>query len=223
MRVLVVQDDLAGRRHLVHQLEKHGYEAWSAGTGKAALQQHHRVDLVVLDMDVPDIDGLLVCSEIRRESDTPIIALTGRGTEVERVLTFWAGCDDCLDKPFGAEELLARVDAVLRRLRPTPDAHTISHGPLHIDVARREARLGNRTLALTRKEFDLLQLLAARPGVVFSRRELRARVWHDSATATGRTIDTHVNSLRAKLGDTRWIVTVRGIGFQLGRGFSAAA
>ncbi|WP_422755609.1 response regulator transcription factor [Micromonospora sp. WMMD708] len=222
MRVLVVQDDLAGRRHLVYRLEQHGYQAWGTGTGKSALQQHHRVDLVVLDMDVPDIDGLRVCAEIRRESDTPIIALTGPGTEVDRVLAFWAGCDDCLDKPFGADELLARIDAVLRRLRPAPDANTITHGPLHIDVARREARLDNRALALTRKEFDLLSLLAARPGVVFSRRELRARVWRDSTTTTGRTIDTHVNSLRAKLGDTRWIVTVRGVGFQLGRGISAA-
>jgi DNA-binding response OmpR family regulator len=217
MRVLVVQDDPAGRRHLVHRLERHGYQAWGAGTGKAALQQHHRADLVVLDLDVPDIDGLLVCAEIRRESETPVIALTGHRTEVERVLAFRAGCDDCLDKPFGAEELLARVEAVLRRLRPAPDAHAITHGPLHIDVARREARLSNRALALTRKEFDLLHLLAARPGVVFSRREVRARVWHDSATAAGRTIDTHVNSLRAKLGDTGWIVTVRGVGFQLGR------
>jgi DNA-binding response OmpR family regulator len=223
MRILVVQEDAAGAQDLVAVFEQHGYQARSVASGRAALQQHHQADLMVLDMDVADLDGLLVCARIRAVSETPIIALTGHRTEVERVLALRAGCDDCLDKPFGVQELLARVGAVQRRLCPVPDGGAIVHGPLHINVSRREVRLDGRMLSLTRKEFDLLRLFAARPDVVFSRRELRARVWNDSTTTTGRTIDTHVNTLRGKLGDTTWIITVRGVGFRLGRGPQVAA
>ena len=218
MRILVVQEDAAGAQHLVAAFEQHGYRARSVASGSGALQRHHQADLVVLDMDIADMDGLLVCARIRAVSETPIIALTGHRTEVERVLALRTGCDDCLDKPFGVQELLARVGAVRRRLCPVRDAGAVVHGPLHIDVLRREVRLEGRMLSLTRKEFDLLRLFAARPEVVFSRRELRARVWNESTTTTGRTIDTHVNTLRGKLGDPNWIITVRGVGFRLGRG-----
>lgn len=223
MRVLIVEDDTASSRHVVKVLERNGYEAWTVETGRAALLQHHRADLVLIGLDLPDLDGLRVCAEIRAASDTPMIALTVRGTELERVLGFQAGCDDCLDKPYGVQELMARVDAVLRRARPASLTRSIVHGPLRIDVAMREACLGGKPLALTRKEFDLLTMLASRPDSVFSRKELMERVWHNGSAAVGRTIDTHVNSLRSKLGGKSWIVNVRGVGFRFGRETIAAA
>ncbi|MFF3907766.1 response regulator transcription factor [Streptomyces sp. NPDC001848] len=224
MRVLVVDHDTACARSVVHLLRKNGYAAWSVGTGAAALELHHQADLVLIDLGLRDLDGLQVCADIRAAADTPIIAITERTTELERVLCLKSGCDDCLDKPYGVQELMARVEAVLRRARPAMNCSRIVHGPLQIDVARREAYLSGKQLSLTRKEFDLLHTLASRPGTVFSRRELMARVWQKSvATTAGRTIDTHVNSLRNKLGDKSWILTVRGVGFRLGRGMTMAA
>lgn len=223
MRVLIAENDTASSRHIVKVMERSGFEPWTVETGKAALQQHHRADIILIGLDLPDLDGLQVCAEIRAASDTPMIAFTARGTELERVLGFQAGCDDCLDKPYGVQELMARVDAVLRRARPAPPTRTIVRGPLRIDAAMREACLGGKPLTLTRKEFDLLNVLASRPDSVFSRKELMERVWHNGSTAVGRTIDTHVNSLRNKLGGNSWIVNVRGVGFRFGRETSAAA
>jgi DNA-binding response OmpR family regulator len=224
MRVLVVDHDAAGARSVVHLLRQNGYGAWSVGTGQAALELHHQADLVLLDLGLPDVDGLQVCADIRAAADTPIIAVTEHTTELERVLCLKSGCDDCLDKPYGVQELIARIEAVLRRARVAALRSCIVHGPLRVDAARREVYLSGRLLSLTRKEFDLLHTLASRPGTVFSRRELMARVWQKSAGATaGRTIDTHVNSLRNKLGDSSWILTVRGVGFRLGRGMTMAA
>ncbi|MGW0331532.1 response regulator transcription factor [Streptomyces sp. NPDC003011] len=223
MRVLVVDHDAACARSVVQVLRQSGYDAWSVGTGAAALEVHHQADLVLLDIGLPDVDGLRLCADIRAAADTPIIAVTERTTELERVLCLKSGCDDCLNKPYGVQELVARVEAVLRRARPPALTRCIVHGPLRIDAARREAYLSGELLALTRKEFDLLHVLASRPGSVFSRRELMARVWQQRSAATGRTIDTHVNSLRNKLGDSAWILTVRGVGFRLGRGVSIAA
>ncbi|MBO4257287.1 response regulator [Streptomyces griseorubiginosus] len=223
MRVLVVDDDAACARSVVQVLRRNGFDAWSVGTGAAALAQHHKADLLLLDLGLPDLDGLQVCADIRATADTPIIAITESGTELERVLCLKSGCDDCVNKPYGLQELVARVEAVLRRARLAVHTRCIVHGPLRIDAARREAYLSGNLLALTRKEFDLLHVLASRPGTVFSRKELMALVWHDRSPATGRTIDTHVNSLRKKLGASTWILTVRGVGFRLGRGMSAAA
>ncbi|MGW1713622.1 response regulator transcription factor [Streptomyces sp. NPDC002156] len=223
MRVLLVEDNAACAQYVVKMLQRNGYEAWSVETGEAALKQHDQADLILVDLGLPDLDGLQVCAEIRGMSDTPIIAFTERRTELERVLAFQAGCDDCLDKPYGIQELMARVDAVLRRARPTPLTRRIVRGPLQIDVAVREARLGAELLSLTRKEFDLLHVLASRPDCVFSRKELMERVWNNGSAAAGRTVDTHVNSLRHKLGGSSWIVNVRGVGFRLGRGVSAGA
>ncbi|MEV5432635.1 response regulator transcription factor [Streptomyces sp. NPDC052701] len=215
--------DAACARSVVHVLRQNGYDAWSVGTGAAALELHHQADLVLIDLGLPDLDGLQVCADIRAAADTPIIAITERTTELERVLCLKSGCDDCLDKPYGVQELVARVEAVLRRARPAAHSRCIVHGPLRIDAGRREAYLSGELLSLTRKEFDLLHVLASRSGSVVSRRELMARVWHKGSAATGRTIDTHVNSLRNKLGDSSWILTVRGVGFRLGRGMSMAA
>ncbi len=163
------------------------------------------------------MDGVEVCRIIRSLCDVPIIAIGSRGAEPDCVLSFQAGADDYIVKPYGSRELMARVDAVMRRLRPrslSPQA--ISHGRLHIDAALREVTLDGHRIDITRKEFDLLHALASDPGNVIPRKQLMQRIWGDSWSR--RTLDTHVSSLRNKLGSSGWIVTVRGVGFRFGSG-----
>ncbi|MGQ0776079.1 MAG: response regulator transcription factor [Pseudonocardiales bacterium] len=219
MHVLVVEDHTATAESLTHGLRRHGYDAHSVDTGTHALKIHHRADLVLLDLELPDLDGLEVCRGIRAACDTPIITVTARGTELDRVLGLQAGSDDYLVKPYGFRELMARIEAVMRRARPQPPAvRTISHGSLQIDSGTREVRLDNRLINVTRKEFDLLHLLACQPETVVSRKQLMFKVWDTEWTNVSRTIDTHVSSLRNKLGASSWIITVRGVGFRLGHG-----
>ncbi len=226
MRVLVVEDDTAAAEALTHGLRRHGYDAESVDTGTHALKVYHCADLVLLDLELPDLDGLEVCRGIRATCDTPIIAVTACGTELDRVLGLQAGLDDCLVKPYGFRELLARIEAVMRRARPQrrvvgPSA--ISRGPLLIDTATREIRLHGELVEVTRKEFDLLYHLASHPEMVIHREVLMAEVWgdpmnHGLSSRASHTIDTHVSTLRSKLGASSWILTVRGVGFRLGHG-----
>jgi DNA-binding response OmpR family regulator len=200
-------------------LRRHGYIADSVDTGTHALKTYQRADLVLLDLELPDIDGLEVCRAIRAACDIPIIAVTARSTELDRVLGLQAGSDDYLVKPYGFRELMARVDAVMRRVRPRRHTvRTVSHGPLRIDCGVREVSLDGRLVDVTRKEFDFLYLLASQPETVFTRKQIMARVWDTEWTRFSRTIDTHVSSIRKKLGASTWIITVRGVGFRLGRG-----
>ncbi|MEU7553017.1 response regulator transcription factor [Streptomyces sp. NPDC044571] len=218
-RVLVVEDDAAEAETRVRDLRRQGYSASSVDTGAEALRTHQHSDLVLLDLDLPDIDGLEVCRLIREAGDKPIISVTARDTELDRVLALQAGADDCVVTSCGLREMTARIEAVLRRAHPQPEpTRIISLDPLHIDVGTREARLHGEPVNLTGKEFDLLHTLAANPDGVVSRRELMARVWDTSWAHSSRTIDTHVSSLRAKLGASRWIITVRGVGYRMGRG-----
>jgi DNA-binding response OmpR family regulator len=203
LRVLVVENAAPAADCLVNGLRRHGYEAESVDSGAKALQSHGCADLLLLDLDLPDLDGLEVCQGIRASSDTPIIAVTARGSELDRVLGLRAGADDYMVKPYGFLELLARIEAV-------------TSGSLRIDVRTREVRLDGRHVEMTRKEFDLLYLLASQPDGVVSREQLMAEVWDDSRSRPGRTIDTHVSSLRGKLGSSSWITTVRGVGFRFG-------
>jgi DNA-binding response OmpR family regulator len=215
----VVQEDTAAAEFLAHGLRRHGYDADSVDTGAHALETYHRADLVLLDLELPDLDGLEVCRGIRAVCDTPIIAVTARGTELDRILGLQAGSDDYLVKPYGFRELMARIEAVMRRARPEPQAvRTISHGSLHLNSGTREVRLDGELINVTRKEFDLLHLLASQPETVFSRKQIMLRVWDTDWSKFSRTIDTHVSSLRNKLGASTWIITVRGVGFRLGRG-----
>lgn len=219
MRVLVVEDDSVVAESLTRALRRYGYDADSVDTGTRALRTYHRADLVLLDLELPDLDSLEVCRGIRAACDTPIIAVTARGTELDRVLGLQAGLDDCLVEPYGFRELIARIDAVMRRARPQPPAiQTISQGPLQIDFGAREVRLNGQLVVVTRKEFDLLYLLACQPETVVSRKQIMSEVWNTEWTKFSRTIDTHVSSLRKKLGVGTWITTVRGIGFRLGSG-----
>ncbi|MFF3333598.1 response regulator transcription factor [Streptomyces sp. NPDC002888] len=218
LRVLVVESEPRAAATLVQGLRRHGYMAESVSTGAKALQAHQGADLILLDLDLPDLDGLEVCRDIRAVSDTPVIAVTARDTELDRVLGLQAGSDDYMAKPYGFRELMARIEAVMRRVRPQqqPLEQVVVRGPLRIDVGAREVSLEGRLVELTRKEFDLLYLLAAQPQAVISRKQLMLQVWGDSWSRPGRTIDTHVSSLRGKLGSSSWIVTVRGVGFRLG-------
>ncbi|MFJ9977425.1 response regulator transcription factor [Streptomyces cyaneofuscatus] len=217
LRMLVVENERTAADTLVQNLKRQGHHTQHVTTGNAALSTHHHADLVLLDLDLPDLDGLEVCRGIRAVSDTPIITITARGNELDRVLGLQAGSDDYLVKPYGFRELLARIQAVMRRSQPparTPPA--LSHGPLHINPAKREVTLSGHPVGLTRKEFDLLHLLTQHPGTVIPRHHLMTQIWNDTWPHPGRTLDTHISSLRNKLGSANWIITLRGIGFRLG-------
>nr|AEM44211.1 two-component system response regulator [uncultured bacterium] len=218
LSVLVVESEARAAECLVQKLRRNGYQAVSVATGAKALQVHRSADLVLLDLDLPDLDGLEVCRAVRAISDTPVIAITARDSELDRVLGLQAGADDYMVKPYGFRELMARMEAVMRRVRPQQRAlqQIIVHGPLHIDASTREIRLHQVPVDVTRKEFDLLYLLASQPGNIVSRKQLMTQVWDDPGSRPGRTIDTHVSSLRNKLGSSNWIITVRGVGFRLG-------
>jgi DNA-binding response OmpR family regulator len=219
VHVLVVQENNGAVETLTRGLRRNGYTVDHAGTGKQALRTYHCADLVLLDLDLPDLDGLQVCRDVRAVSDTPIIAVTNRSADLDRILGLQAGLDDYVTRPYEFRELVARIEAVMRRTyRQSHTEQGVSCGQLHVDSARREVHLGDRLITLTPKEFDLLSLFTCQPETVFSRREIMSRVWHAELTNYSRTIDTHVYSLRRKLSSSNWIVTVRGFGFRLGRG-----
>jgi DNA-binding response OmpR family regulator len=319
LRVLIVESQSDDATALARSLARYGHETFTVGSGATAIETYVDAELILLDLELPDIDGLEVCRRIRAASDTPIIAFTGG--QLDRVLGLQAGADDCLDKPYGFRELLARIDAVMRRSRigvlgptvlpgpgtapgtparngtggaggagparplpngsheqgsspsaakPGADEHVLRHGlpgpresveswhgstppakdperaaageagvvrnganghkegtltigSLTIDTAFRQVRVRGKTVELTRKEFDLLHYLATNSDTVITRRRLMAEVWgdqspHAASAQASRTIDTHVSSLRGKLGEGGWIRTVRGVGFRFDNG-----
>ncbi|WP_329141128.1 response regulator transcription factor [Streptomyces sp. NBC_01476] len=214
-RVLIVGQDTSERETLAECLRRRGHEVEGVSTGAAALQACETADIILLDLELPDIDGLEVCRDIRALSDVPMIAVTALGSELDRVLGLQAGVDDYVVKPYGSRELVARMDAVMRRIRiRSQPARIVSHGPLQIDAGAREVRLHGEEVEVTRKEFDLLYLLASHPSAVIPRKRIMQQIWGDSWSR--RTVDTHVSSLRGKLGGSDWIITVRGVGFRFG-------
>ncbi|MEX1008186.1 MAG: response regulator transcription factor [Acidimicrobiia bacterium] len=218
MRVLIVEDDDAIARPLAKGLEREGLDVDCVETGEAALGRAAECafDVVLLDLGLPDRDGFDVCRELRATSDVPIIVVTARSEEVDRVVGLELGADDYIVKPFGFRELVARIRAVARR-RPTPLAHTSSTelAGLAIDRRTRRVIVEGSEVALTPKEFDLLAFLAEDPGAVCSRQQVLEEVWDPHWYGPTKTLDVHVASLRKKLGDSRWIETVRGVGFRL--------
>ncbi|MEW6582984.1 MAG: response regulator transcription factor [Actinomycetota bacterium] len=215
MRILVVEDEDAIAAPLVDGLTRDGHLVQRVATGRDALAAAEP-DLVLLDLRLPDLDGYEVCRAIRARSDVPIIMVTARGEEVDRVIGLELGADDYIVKPFGLRELLARIRAVTRRTAQRPDARAVrTVGALEVDVRARRATLAGEDVPLTAKEFDLLAALADEPGAVATRRDLVERVWNTTWLGSTKTIDVHVASLRRKLGDPRWIETVRGVGFRL--------
>jgi len=219
-RLLLVEDEDAIAIPLVEGLEREGFEVTSVRTGGAALQAAGAADLVLLDLGLPDVDGADVCRSMRRTSDTPIIVLTARGDEFDRVLLLELGADDYVVKPFGFRELVARIRAVRRRTE-RPDSTDSERsgvqqvGALRVDRRARRVTIDNDEIALTPKEFDLLSRLADDPGVVVRREQLIEEVWDEHWWGPTKTLDVHIASLRKKLGDPTWISTVRSVGYRL--------
>jgi two-component system response regulator RegX3 len=215
MRILLVEDEDAIAEPLAEGLRREGFEVERAATGGAALAAPP-ADLVLLDLRLPDMDGLDVCRGLRARSDVPIIVVTARGEEADRVVGLELGADDYVVKPFGLRELIARIRAVARRTASRGNGQEpLRTGGLEVDERARRARLDEHDLELTPKEFDLLAALARDAGAAISRRRLLEEVWETSWYGSSKTIDVHVASLRRKLGDPGWIETVRGVGFRL--------
>lgn len=227
-KVLVVEDDPAIRETLVYNLGKEGYQVQAVGDGVAALKAARTTppDIVVLDLMLPELDGFDVTRTLRKESNVPILMLTARDDEIDRVLGLELGADDYLTKPFSMRELLARVKAMLRRVRigkeeaePQPNENKlIESGNLQIDLTRHEAKLDGQILELKPKEHELIVFLIQNKGQVFSRDQLLERVWGWEFSGGSRTVDVHVRWLRSKIEKDpeapKRIVTVRSVGYR---------
>ena len=222
-RVLVVDDEANLRHTLGYALRQEGYEVLTAENGEDGLESFRttKPDLVILDVMLPRLDGFEVCRRIRRESDVPILMLTARDTELDKVVGLEIGADDYLAKPFSMRELVARVRAMLRRARRVsePDAtDVVEIEGLQIDVPKHRVFANGAEIDLKPREFDLLAFLMTHPGQVFNRDQILARVWGFDYAGDSRTVDTHVKTLREKLSDDadrpRWVETVRGVGYR---------
>ncbi len=218
--ILVVDDEEHIRELATLYLEKEGYAVLTATDGVEALSvaRAKRPDLVVLDVMMPNMDGLDTCRELRKESDVPVIMLTARSEEVDRIVGLELGADDYMGKPFSPRELAARVKAILRRTEAggARDRGAARVGPLTIDWQRREVTLDGKSITLRNKEFELLRALAEHEGMVLSREQLLEQVWGYDYFGETRTVDVHVNQVRRKLGDSAvQIQTVRGVGYKL--------
>ncbi|HRW37930.1 MAG: response regulator transcription factor [Acidimicrobiales bacterium] len=217
LALLVVEDDPTIGEPLAEALGREGFAATWVATGADALAADP-VDLVLLDLGLPDLDGREVCRQLRAASPTPIIVLTARDDEIERVLLLETGADDYVLKPFSFRELVARIRAVHRRAvppAPTGPATTEDDHGLVVDRRARRIRLDGEELELTPKEFDLLTLLASEPGRALEREAIIAAVWDEHWWGPTKTLDVHIAALRRKLGDPTWITTLRGVGYRL--------
>ena len=220
-QILLIEDDASIRTSLVRALSERGHTVISAGTAMAGLQAavDARPDVVLLDLGLPDLDGGTVLQMLRAVSQVPVVVVTARDDEAEIVRLLDQGADDYVVKPFRPDQLDARIRAVLRRVGSTEPYRPYEVGGLVVDTRARVATLDGATLTLSRKEFDLLAYLAARPGEVVSKRELLAEVWQQPYGGGDRTVDVHVSWLRRKLGERadepRYLLSVRGVGLRL--------
>jgi two-component system response regulator RegX3 len=221
VKLLLVEDDRAIADTLVEGLTAAGHEVVHVSTGALALAERD-YELVLLDLGLPDMDGRDVCRQLRQRSATPIIMLTARSEEFDRVLGLELGADDYVTKPFSLRELVARIGAVARRTHDSPthaDDRDASGpqaiGTMDLDRRTRRVRIHGEEIALTAKEFDLLAFLANDVGAVHTRTEILETVWDAHWYGPTKTVDAHVASLRKKLGDHGWIEAVRGVGFRL--------
>jgi two-component system, OmpR family, response regulator RegX3 len=224
-KVLFVEDETSISGPFSKALAREGFEPHVAGTAKRALELAEQIepDIVLLDLTLPDGDGRDICRELRRRSSVPIVMLTARGTETDRIVGLELGADDYVVKPFSGAEVIARIRAVLRRTgartdTPAAPAEPVTVGELALDPGARRARLKGEELQLSRNEFDLLAELLAHAGRVVTREDLMSRVWDENWFGSTKTLDVHIRWLRQKLGDTpenpRYLHTVRGVGFR---------
>lgn len=227
-RILVVDDDPHIREVICFALAQAGHATATAEDGAKALAQLARApaDLIILDISMPELDGLELCRRIRREADTPILFLTARSDEIDRVIGLEVGGDDYVVKPFSPRELVARVSAILRRSAASARApsreegEVVRRGALTLDPARFAARFGEAAVALTAIEFTIMGALAARPGVVLSRERIIGAAYAANVHVSDRTIDSHIRNIRAKFaaaGCADAVETVHGVGFRLGK------
>jgi two-component system response regulator ResD len=223
-KILVVDDEVKIRELVKAYLQKEGFAVDEAGNGHEALEKYNSnsYDTVIMDLMMPGMDGLELCRQLRKTSDVPVIMLTAKGDEIDRILGLELGADDYMVKPFSPRELVARVKAVLRRARKGDFTGkvvpVIEAGDLRINEETREVTVGGEPLGLTPKEYELLLCLARRPGRVFSREQLLEQVWGYDFFGEARTVDTHITRLREKIarvrGERQYIATVWGIGYK---------
>jgi DNA-binding response OmpR family regulator len=227
-RVLVVDDEQALARLVGEYLTRDGFDVAIVADGLAAVDtaRASQPDVVVLDLGLPGLDGIEVCRQLRTFTDCYVIMLTARADEIDKLIGLSVGADDYLTKPFSPRELVARVHAMLRRPRSTPpadvDVAALRFGSLSVDIGAREVRSDGSLVDLTRTEFDVLATLAARPRLVFTRRQLIDAIWGESWVGDEHLVDVHIGHLRRKLGDDpdagRFVRTVRGVGYRMGEG-----
>jgi DNA-binding response OmpR family regulator len=218
--ILVVEDEASIASFIALYLKNAGYAVRSVASGQAALSQlaSEVPALVILDLNLPDIDGVEVCRRVRRTSDVPILMLTARDEDVDKIIGLEVGADDYLTKPFNPRELVARVKTILRRVTPDrrrDQGDELTHGDLVINSGKREVYVGEDEIQLAPKEFDLLWELLDHRGLVLTRDQLLERVWGYTFAGDTRTVDVHVRQIRRKLGDASPIVTVWGVGYKV--------
>ncbi len=220
MKILLVEDDVAVASSIVDGLAATGHQVTSCLTGSDALRNYseNSFDLMLLDLGLPDMDGQDVIKAIRAQNDLPIIIVSARDEEIDRVLALELGADDYLVKPFGMRELSARIKAVTRRgnIGTSEKSELQKIKDLKIDHRSQKIFLGEKEVTLTAKEFELLVFLAQDPGAVFRREDILKNVWDMNWYGSTKTLDAHVASIRKKLKDPNWIESVRGVGFRLG-------
>jgi len=218
--VLIVEDESSIASFVSLYLKKAGYVVKAVGSGGDALAQveAEQPALIVLDLMLPDMDGIEVCRRIRQRRDIPILMLTARDEDIDKIIGLEVGADDYMTKPFNPRELVARVKSILRRSAPArrdSESAEITHGDLHVDSGRREVHVGDEEIQLAPKEFDLLWELLDHRGLVLTRDQLLERVWGYTFAGDTRTVDVHVRQLRRKLGDASPVVTVWGVGYKV--------
>lgn len=227
--ILIVDDEVQMREMIRNILESEGYQVVEAGNGFEAIQriEYHHVDFVILDIMMPKLDGYETLEILRKQSDLPVLMLTAKSEETDKVDGLKAGADDYLTKPFGREELLARIEAILRRSNVYPmyrDAEPVSKehekyefGIIQLNVKSKKVFVGDKTVSLTKKEFEMLELFIKHPEQVFTREQLLESIWGlDYLSASSRTVDTHVKTLRLKLLSAgKHVQTVWGVGYKL--------
>jgi two-component system OmpR family response regulator len=218
-RVLVIDDDLRLHELLASYLRQHAFDVSRAldGTSGLALLEAEPFDAVLLDVMMPGMDGLEVCKRIRKKFEIPVIMLTAKGDETDRIVGLELGADDYIPKPFNPRELLARLRAVLRRARPEADSERLQAGPIGIEISARTVTFEGNAVDLTGIEFDILVALARRAGRVIPRERLLEAAGRGDVSVSERTIDVHISHLRQKLGDSKLIKTVRGVGYVLAK------